>query len=321
LKTLRLFCVRRAGWGEFPEKSPQDDRDPWFPPTRWGNPLSATLRKPPQIHPRPDSAIASVLFAVDKKQVLKIPDLDRAVLQGAWDSIRRTAGFLAGEEGDALPMSIEVKRDPDAEFVSLLRGAFWAEEIEADEVNTVLDEVEASVYHGSFSEHLEDEDESELLGMLGFTRWLSEPELLRLGLKLWRDETKFDWSAPDSTYEALCDRIGREIDVLVAGHTHQEKALRRLSGCYLNSGTWARLIELTPTMLASKAAFEPVFETLSSGQLSALDAYPHLVTLRPTVVSVVSDGTKTTASLQRFDPSDGGLSLADPKGTCRFEVK
>jgi predicted phosphodiesterase len=55
-------------------------------------------------------------------------------------------------------------------------------------------------------------------------------------------DRSFEPDTEDDTYRDLDKLVGPDIDFLIVGHTHLERALRRRRGrgCYFNSGTWAR---------------------------------------------------------------------------------
>ncbi|MCO5165782.1 MAG: metallophosphoesterase [Planctomycetes bacterium] len=100
------------------------------------------------------------------------------------------------------------------------------------------------------------------------TRGLTTPEVVRKLLRKWLEEglkgTFSPWT-PDETFEQLDARVDPGIDVLIAGHTHLHRALRRSHGrgWYVNTGTWIRLMEAT--WLDDEDAFARAWDVLCHG--------------------------------------------------------
>src|SRR5262249_10522946 len=67
--------------------------------------------------------------------------------------------------------------------------------------------------------------------------------------------------------------IGADVDVIVAGHTHLERSIKRSrgQGHYFNSGTWARMIEIKGEVRKDAAAFGQLFKLLDGASMQALD--------------------------------------------------
>ncbi len=157
-------------------------------------------------------------------------------------------------------------------------------------------------------------------------------ETLRCALADWlKADRTYDVLAADAWDDALCARAGDDVDFLIAGHTHLARARRRERGFYFNSGTWARLLHLTPQMLADHAVFaQRVWPALSAGRLSALDnaSLPGpngdlpLLLDRTTAVRVARDGATTVGELllvQGADDESEPLAVTTMPGTspCR----
>jgi hypothetical protein len=124
-----------------------------------------------------------------------------------------------------------------------------------------------------------------------FYKWLvdqPQDEVLRDALEKLDEDRSFDPTASDDTFRSLDNEVSPDIDFLVSGHTHLERALRRINGggYYFNSGTWARLIRIDPAVRGNPGAFKAVFETLKNGTMSKLDAHPGLVLKLCTVVAI-----------------------------------
>lgn len=156
---------------------------------------------------------------------------------------------------------------------------------------------------------------------LGLRRLFTEGALgvdpregLRLALAGYLESDRsFHFDVEDDTFRKLDESAG-EADFVVAGHTHLARRLarRRAPGFYFNSGTWIRLIQLTPTMLTPEG-FRPVYEAMRAGSLEALDAIPDLVLQRRTVVSIWAEGDEVVGELRAaLPPSPPGAAPLDP---------
>lgn len=139
-------------------------------------------------------------------------------------------------------------------------------------------------------------------------------EGLRLALATYlENDRSFGFDVEDDTSRKL-DEPAVEADFVVAGHTHLARSLqrRRAPGFYFNSGTWIRLIQLTPDMLTPEG-FRPVYQALRAGSLEALDAVPDLVLQRRTVVSIWAEGDEVVGELRAALPAPPpGAAPPDP---------
>ncbi len=262
-------------------------------------------------------AMFPVLCAMDKTAVAKLPKFIGAASNVVGDWIRRDLGLLeAGKEpGDS--KQIKPLIDSEAELASLLRNAFVTKEVANQRVDALLDEIEDRLEQENPLDENVLYEETELLGAMSFLR-NPEKELLRQALKFLNQKTPFDWTVEDSAYTKFCKWVGADIDVLITGHTHQEKALRRGNKLYFNCGTWARLIQLTPEVLDDEERFTKAYEALKSPTLSGLDSEKGLVLRWPTVVSVIRDNNHVAARLQHFNKENVALDLVDSKSAFQL---
>ena len=128
-----------------------------------------------------------------------------------------------------------------------------------------------------------------------------------------KKDQSFDPKQPEDTLKQLDKLISDDIPFITAGHTHLERALIRPSGrgYYFNSGTWVRLMRLTPDVLDSPAVFEEVFKTIKRGTLESLEnSNPKLVELKPAVVHIEQTTDAVVGSLRRVD-DQGNMKDAD----------
>jgi hypothetical protein len=149
-------------------------------------------------------------------------------------------------------------------------------------------------------------------------RGRSPSEILSEALEALDKDRSFEANEPDDTSKALDREISPEIDFVVAGHTHLERALRRRNGCgyYFNSGTWARLIRIDPAVRRDPDRFERLFEQLRDATMSQLDEQPGLVLKRCTVVVIErqSNGS-TTGQLRNVGDTGQGIAWKIVEGT------
>ena len=138
-------------------------------------------------------------------------------------------------------------------------------------------------------------------------------ETLRTALDGLQKDRSFEWTQEDDTFRQLDRSIGQDVDFILAGHTHLERALRRskTGGFYLNSGTWVRLIKIDPKILADQAEFNKVYGALAAGTMTALDAFPELVLRKRTVVVIRAAARGTRGELMHWK-TDGGKSDLKP---------
>ena len=78
-------------------------------------------------------------------------------------------------------------------------------------------------------------------------------EALRRALKDWlADDKTFKVDAPDETYKGVTENVGTDMDFIVTGHTHLERAIDMGGGrYYFNTGTWIRLLRFDDAILAT----------------------------------------------------------------------
>jgi UDP-2,3-diacylglucosamine pyrophosphatase LpxH len=109
--------------------------------------------------------------------------------------------------------------------------------------------------------------------LTGWLTGVSQAEALRRALLDWlKDDKSFDIHDRDDTFTKVTAAVGPAIDFIVTGHTHLERAIDMGQGrYYFNSGTWIRLLQFTPAMLAQEDAFTEVFKVLVDGRMKTID--------------------------------------------------
>lgn len=154
--------------------------------------------------------------------------------------------------------------------------------------------------------------QTEQLGGFGaFINWLkdkSPSEVLREALDKLDEDRSFDPTAIDDTFTSLDKEVQGDIDFLIAGHTHLERALKRQrgNGYYFNSGTWARLIKIEPAIRQSPEKFAALFNTLKNGNMAKLDETPGLISKFCTVVAIINEGNSVFGELRHVTSKTPG---------------
>jgi UDP-2,3-diacylglucosamine pyrophosphatase LpxH len=245
-------------------------------------------------------AVIPVLLAVapDKHDRISgaFPVLKRLVV----DKLRRATGLLgAGDQREELSSAEDglmrrplVDRDALLALADqrLLRGV---------EPITLVPDIERTQQLGRRE------------AIVSWVRGRDVRETLRIALDDLSKDRSFDWSLEDDTFRQLDDMVAPDVNFILAGHTHLERALprRKRGGFYFNTGTWARLIQLKRDMLADQAEFNKVYGALAAGTMDALDNFPGLVAQRCTVAAVRAGPAETRGELLHWKTVSGSLEL------------
>lgn len=238
-------------------------------------------------------AVVPTLLALDPSSLAKLRGAAATAGRRAWDAARMATGFL----GDV--QMAPADRRATGGFSLNLPGPDTREAAQ-EQAAELMRLAEEQNRRGTEPIDLVRGDQTKQLGFWSAAWNLAtgKPvhEVLRVALDKLDCDRSFAFDTPDDTFRWLDDLTGPDIDFLVAGHTHLERALtrRRGRGYYLNSGTWARLIQITPETRGNATKFERLFNLLKGGQMTALDAEPDLVTKRATVVSIFIDAQRHT---------------------------
>jgi len=110
--------------------------------------------------------------------------------------------------------------------------------------------------------------------LTGWITGVGRNEALRRALKDWlREDKTFHVNDRDPTFTAVTESVGSNVDFIVTGHTHLERAIDMGGGrYYFNTGTWIRLLKFTDAMLESTATFEEVYDVLMKGTMDSIDS-------------------------------------------------
>lgn len=262
-------------------------------------------------------AVVPILYALRPDLQSRLRACMAVAAHLAWDSLRHELGFLAAKQHvNAIAETVEggaaanAKSAADAAFEQLLQATFSAPNDSAAEPlgDPLLVETERRFRQKVEPMSLLTDDDAG--SRLGWTQaawnWLtrkSPSEILRAALSGLARDQSFDVKHADETFRRWDDLVAHQIEFVVVGHTHLERALRRGigNGIYYNSGTWARLIRLSPDILASADQFARYDRAFRAGTMAALDGEPGLILRRRTLVSIVAQGARTQGGLYRLD--------------------
>lgn len=243
--------------------------------------------------------VVPALLALEPSLIGRIASATPAAGRRVWDAVRRATGFLGPDEVRALVSTTQPRND-----TPLVRQA----RVHSQRQNTaraLLDATEQSFVAGDTPvDMLQPGNGNSMLGWkLGLAKRAragNVAEALREALQPLAKDRSFNPFEPDATYRDLDDAISSEVDVLIAGHTHLERVLPRRGarGIYFNTGTWARLIQVTEPDLATAESFKRFFDAFAAGTMKALDD-AQIIVKRPTFASVWCENGVACAELRR----------------------
>ena len=249
-------------------------------------------------------AVIPTLLALAPEQSNKIRAIGATAGRLVLDKFRRAIGFLGNDELKKEVNSLIASPLIDLPEIGPLEKADFPENDRKKFAQTLLQETEQRINRNEQPLTLiESDHHEEYLGKIGAIRNYingdERSEVLREALENLRKDRSFDPAYEDETFNSLDSKIGGEIDFLIAGHTHLERALKRKRerGWYFNSGTWIRLIKLEEEVLNDRGKFNKVFKAFEAGTMDALDSHPGLVRRILTVVAIKSENSTTSGEL------------------------
>jgi len=263
-------------------------------------------------------AVVPILSALNPALLRRMQDLGAIASRTAVDLARMRAGFL-GADGDeaAAAAAGQAARTP-AGWPGAASPAASAAALMAQAEQAFRDGVEPiSLVRASQADQL-----GVWSAAWDWLRGQPKAEVLREALEFLDKDRSFDPAAPDDTFKQFDARIAPEVDLLLTGHTHLARSLARQrgGGRYFNSGTWARLMRITPELRQDKDRFARLFDLLGRARMADLDAEPGLVSRPNTVVSVWTDAAGATqAELRQVQATAaGGGWRAVPQAGTRY---
>lgn len=264
-------------------------------------------------------AAVPALLVIKPALASKIADVGKLALRLSWDALKMRVGFLSAEDetdGEtrngtpkAKPRSSGVEPSPQTVLRQLLAGTSprfgeaWSQGATAKDL---LDRAEEHITEKRLPlDLIPGGSQASQLGVAGAV-WEkitggSSSEVLREALESVQKDRGFQLDAADDTFKRIDALAGAELRYIVSGHTHLRRALKRTrgSGFYYNTGTWARLLHLTPEQLKSATDFAQIFEALKAPTLAELDRTPY-VSRFPTAACFEADGFNTRGSLREY---------------------
>ena len=251
-------------------------------------------------------AVIPVLLALAPDMHQKILGAFLVLKRLAADKVRHSFGFLSG---DVEAQAVRIDRSP-APRQTRLRMNHDALMAAAEEQLTRGVDPLALVA---------DELRAEKLGIAGAAwSWATGGDTrstLRKALSDLQNDRSFEWSLEDDTFRQVDELVAPDVDFVLTGHTHLERALprRRQRGYYLNTGTWVRLIQLRPQVLADQSEFNKVYGALAAGTMQALDKFPELILRRRTVAAIRKTSQGVRGELLRWNGGDDPLQPVNPQ--------
>ena len=262
-----------------------------------------------------NAAVAPILAALNPQLLTRLQDLTGVASRKAVDMVRMGLGFLdadlpagaaaGGSSGG--PAAVM----PDSRWMG---AAMPVAAPPGGSARALMDRAEQAYAQGVPPMTLVYGNQGEQLGVWGAAwaalRGKPAADVLRETLDYLDTDQSFDVAAPDDTFKAIDALVAPEIDLVLAGHTHLERTLRRQRGFghYFNSGTWARLMRITPAVRQDPVRFGAVFKLLNGSRIETLEqAEPELVLRRNTVISIWRDPDGATQAELRHVGRDPAL--------------
>lgn len=269
-----------------------------------------------------DDAVIPLLFALNQVSMNRLLDALEVAGRLSWDKTRKASGFLSlAEEVDAesspgagavliRPSAPQRRQRAAGELADILRNAFELPVEGENErlVKQLLDDAEEQFLTKQDPLALLGGDGEQRLGLGNLTTaalratWSKflgrdECERMRSALAHLATDRSFGLDVIDDQYERIDQLVPSDLPVVISGHTHLARKLRRPSGgLYLNTGTFARLMRLKRDVLGDPQKFKEFYRAVQQPQLEDLDG-TDFVLHRPFVASVVESAAGVTAEL------------------------
>lgn len=267
--------------------------------------------------------VVPVLLCLDPGRLKEITRILTVATYLSRDAARKAMGFLSAEE------KLEEIPIPEEEVMSQFLANYFEYEASKQMTAESLIRDAYRAMEAGVDPVTQPSGETEFLGPLDylpaiFSSKEKKVEKLRKALKknLEYDRT-FDVTRQDDTFNKMDKQIGPNVNYLITGHTHLERAIPRSApGCYyFNSGTWIRLIRLTDEILKDSQEFARAYAAFESGSMEQLEGINDLgpshdqplVMLKPTVVSIIEKDGETFGELRIVQPDGSIRSVEDTR--------
>lgn len=271
-------------------------------------------------------AVIPTLLAIAPEYYDKIKAISATAGRLIWDKFRRAVGFLGNEEhnADLFSRLVGLSLEDYPEVESVTKKSFSDKEGKNYAQALLFETEQRFIKNEQPLSIVESDQKEEYLGKMGavwkYITGEERSEVLREALENLHKDRSFDLKYEDATFHNLDGKIGGDIDFIVAGHTHLERAIKRKKGrgWYFNSGTWIRLIKLEVDVLKDKKKFSKIFDDFAAGTMDALESSPGLVQRNLTVVTIKSNEGITSGELQHVKSEQGEI-IFSPVPESRFE--
>ena len=248
-------------------------------------------------------AVVPILSALNPALLKRMQELGAVAARTATDLVRMRTGFLSADGDD------------DATATGAPPPA-WRGPAPGASAQALMEQAEQAFAAGVTPISLVRATQAEQLGVWqaawDWLRGQPRHEVLREALEFLDKDRSFDPTAPDDTFRQFDARVAPEIDLLLTGHTHLARSLKRTrgSGHYFNSGTWARLMRVAPEVRKDKERFRQLYELLGRSRMADLDNQPGLVMRPNTVVAIWADARGATQAELRQVQASGAAGKA-----------
>ena len=253
-------------------------------------------------------AVVPILSALNPALLKRMQELGAVAARTATDLVRLRPGFL-GADDEAERGTVTTAPPPS-----------WRGPAPGASAQVLMDQAEQAFQAGVTPISLVRTSQAEQLGVWqaawDWLRGQPRHEVLREALDFLDKDRSFDPSAADETFRQFDRRVAPEIDLLLTGHTHLARSLKRTrgDGHYFNSGTWARLMRVAPEVRQDKDRFRQLYELLGNARMADLDKQPGLVMRLNTVVAIWADAQGATQAELRQ------VQAVDAKGKAGFSA-
>ncbi len=281
-------------------------------------------------------AVVPILFALRQVKPDRVLEAMEVAMRVSWSKTRMVSGFLsASEEARTPPTTVDESNEsalgaggtPADAADALMQLLAKAYQVPA---NTGSEEALAALLDKTEERHrmqvdpllIAPEELDDRLGGWNLTKaaaragWSkligrTEAETMRAALQHLHSDTSFDEDFEDETFKRIEEIVPVGVQFVVAGHTHLRRDLARSGGGrYLNTGTWARLIQIEPAALQDPTRFAPIYEKLRSSSMDGLDP---VVTHLPSVACIEKRNGNVVGQLKHVRSKGSGIELIDPK--------
>ena len=271
-------------------------------------------------------AVLPILAALNPQLLRRLDELSGIARRKAADAARMRAGFLSADQ----PAS------PAAQYSAAPAGPRapapdpWAPPapgLQQSRAQDLLARAEQAWQANPDAMAQLQGQAGEQLGVLSATwSWLtgkSRAEVLRKALDFLDKDQSFDLFARDDTFLGIDALVSPEVDIVVTGHTHLARSLKRQRGFghYFNSGSWATLMQISPAVRQDADRFARLFKLLDGSKVPALRAAePELVLNRRTAVRVWRDGGSLARAELILVMADAAGIRAEPLAGTACEI-